>query len=639
MASDGEGEEAPAAEKQPQRKRYKSATAPYSADVVVMATGPGSMLTLAGQKGASVMGGEVIEDPKMLKMSELVHRDSMQTLAGAYSKPWAPSSTKSRAMEVVVSPVIFRVNQYAAIELEQHLNHNMIFNGIEDKLWESICPAGMDVTFIDGEETRKPLEWFAEKVINKYWVPEAKELMRSMHLYGFAVVTYGPIPALGGEIAPHVLRPSEYVLEFRIDQNGNRYYTPRPSGALLPMSGEDSAGHPLFKAAEVFFSSEPDEWGNIRSKAAQVLEQLLHADQIMTTHRLILHERSNAPLVIQSRDTAEKRGQGASGDPRVQTHGVRSTMQYEDVPRQTLTRSVQMRAFANNYDHASSSKLQQEMVNESVGAAAVAARLTRMNAVNPVSGLIVPVTPEQTWVRSMIPLPINAELANYQTPELPKDAIDMVRVLISECCVMFGVPPEWMLGALGGGARIAAAQISQENLASCVRTTREKLCRVWDDVYWRIYGIQHIRHKAEQVAEQEERVLGLDEAADAIRNMSVQFSFRSHGLSYERAKMMFDDGVLTGSELVRTAVKEYGLSPVALLVPLSPSERERLRILETQMQQQQTKYSAPGEPSKKSTPEPEEKKKLGDIGVDDIDKAGFVGTAKKDARPSDSTLI
>jgi hypothetical protein len=472
-----------------------------------------------------------------------------------------------------------------------------------------------------------------DTVFNGPWKEQVKYMLPSLHGVGWAVVAYGPNPEHDNELIPRVLEPTDYILEWQYDQNGNRYYTPRPDKWLRELNDIDEFGRPIFKAADVFFMDEPSASGEIQSKARAIIDKLVLVDQLLTDYRLVAHGHQNQPLVIESPDTSKNERitpPGFRSERQVAAYGGGITSQAESLTGSEAMRNLGIHSFTLAGERAAAAKIQQSMVQRSIAASAKSAKLTDMEVVNEYSGLIEFVSPEQTWMRNLLNLPPGSVVSNVSAPSLPNEYREVLNLNISMCCVTFGIPPELILGTHGGGAKVTTATLSQEQLRSTVMNLRDRLEKVMESMYWRTYGGQgHILHLGDALAE-EGVELTEEDAIRAVENMSVKFLFRQDALTLEVAQSLYSSGLLEPDALMRFVMQKYGLSYKDVKRPLTTEEKMEydLKLRE--------KYGSPANPAKSEKTETKDlkQKQMGDIGQGDVKSVGFSGSTRNPSKTS-----
>jgi hypothetical protein len=129
------------------------------------------------------------------------------------------------------------------------LDHFPLFNIAVRKLWQSICPNGMDMYIEWGPFMSKPTQWFQDFVVNRVWVEELQNAYYSLIVVGYFAVTYSPSPENPEMLTPHVLDPQQYRVWWTIDQNGRRYWRITPRNLPVSLLNKDFITRTDFDAA------------------------------------------------------------------------------------------------------------------------------------------------------------------------------------------------------------------------------------------------------------------------------------------------------------------------------------------------------------------------------------------------------
>lgn len=104
----------------------------------------GTVLT----SGRLFTGGDAYSYGGPQGSSGLLKRDAMHTLGDVKDES---GSSERPILNTKMSPMIFRVDHYSVMNLISRLRNSWAFNFLSDKLWESICPEGLDLTFYDAQ--------------------------------------------------------------------------------------------------------------------------------------------------------------------------------------------------------------------------------------------------------------------------------------------------------------------------------------------------------------------------------------------------------------------------------------------------------------------------------------------------------
>lgn len=490
-----------------------------------------------------------------------------------------------------VLPITYHVDSFCVQSLCRKLRGNWAYKFLSDKLWESICPQGIDLAYYVDGQPLTPRRSVIED-INTRWLTVSCQVLRSMLAVGYAVVVYGPNPDVDGAngsvpgasvMRASVLEPDEYILEWTTDQNGQRRYIPRPVGPLAAANPVDDSGRARFAIADVFFWYEPTHNGMPQSKAFAAFEMLIMINQLFMEYRVAAHGRNNQPLVVQSRvvSPARRRGLRDPADvpcPRSQSeshhdHGAGGTLLSDYAGRLAAEKQLGIEHFRLGANLNEDARIRQDMVRRSHRWASADAKISTFEYGDSETGCVYELTPDQMWQRILMPLPTNAEIAKVNPPDLPAEYSTTLNKAISIVCAIFGVPAEIVLGALGGGAHVATATLAQEQLRSAVLSWRRLLCTVLTRMYWRVYGDLHLLFLAD-AAGREGLKLTDEDARAAVLEKQIEFSFRSNALDDESARKLFNDGVLTGEGYTKFVMKEYGLPRADVVVPV-PEDSEQ----------------------------------------------------------------
>ena len=560
--------------------------------------------------------GRIISTPRnntgdAARPSRLLGADEMDNLEGG--TVFTPSNKRKQGSLVFTR--VFRVAETAVRDVSTVVRHNSVFVFAMQKLWTSICPAGLDVMFEENKMRVQPSPWFMKSVINGVWRDECERMYESLLLVGYAVVTYGPRAELNGEVCPHVIEPSDYTLEFTIDQYGTRHYVARPHTDRIP-SADDGNGT-WFEAADVFVVNEPSLEGDILSLGRECLENVVFLQQMMTNYQLLDHSRANVPIVIQNPASWEAtvppwstggNGLGAFLGATRRRDGAQPTS--EAVAESIDTAMLQYRAAIQTNNDAVRRAVETAYVDGTTKA-----RVTAMRTVDSETGTVESVTPETMWQRSVLMLPPATTLGRFDVPEPSTHFDTVLRMKQAEICATIGVPPELLSGSGHGKANIASSMASQEHLRSAVMRWRNIIEGFAVKIYWRIYGEFHLKNLAAGEAERGVK-LTPDAGVSALRSMAVTFRFRSNRLDFHGAMEMFQRGFLKGDAVARIAADEYGIPPQDLIVPVASQAPTNAPPKTT------TTTTAAAKPPRRDG-------RLGDIAPDDIASVGYVNASRK----------
>jgi hypothetical protein len=560
--------------------------------------------------------------------SRFLLRDELDNLGGGtrMGGTLAPTSRPENGTRIVLSDRVYRVRQATVNDVATTVQNNSVYAFGVRKIWTSMCPDGIDVTFKLRAGRLRPPAWFTNTIVNGIWREEALRLYESLSLVGYAVVTYG-LRTDVDEICPHVVDPADYKLEWRVDQNGVRYYTARPLASRIPLSPEISGEtDTMFEAADVFVDRDPKPDGDIRSPARKCLGDVVFYEQMLKDYQVLDHGRANAPLVVENPSAWEGRvppwapgghGLGAYTALQRKAGGGATT---EDAVRSSIETSMAQYASAAAHSAATSKRA----VTTAIADATMKARLTSIREVDESTGTVDSVTPDAMWQRAVITLPAGAHIGDLHVPDPPKDFGMLMRQMQALICTTLGVPPELLSGGGTGKSTVASSTTSHEHLRSTVLAWRNQIERILTKIYWRIYGEFHITNLAAAAAAEGVR-LTPDDAVEAVRSLSIEFRFRANKLDYDNAKTMFDHGVITGEALARVAIDEYGLDPIDVRVPERPSMGQPQASTSSSGNGSGGDQSAVGAQDRLG----EDDAQLGDINMEDTGAVGFVGHVRR----------
>jgi hypothetical protein len=478
----------------------------------------------------------------------------------------------------------FRVNNGCVHSICRRLRGVWIFRFLLDKLWESICPQGVDLAYSVSGNPLTPREFVIEKV-NGRWLDVLVSSVKSTLTVGYAVITYGP--DANGElneitklpmITPTCLEPDQYTLEWVLDANGQRRYVPRPIGHLQTACNTDENGQAAFDDYDVFVYFEPTSHGRPQSKAFAALDMMLMVQQLLMEYRIAAHSRNNQPFVVQSREGSAMRGGMPTGEPRHPAFSATTARPDPEtgfMPSPTIAmwngqRALNAETFAAGMRRTQLSMVQQRLVEGALMKTSEEADMTTFEIGDSETGNVTSVSPAQMWQRIVLALPANSEMARVTPPELPVEFISTLRMCISIVCSIFSIPAELILGSVGGGAHVTAVTLAQDQLRTAVLTWRRRLDTMLTRMYWKIFGFEHVMLVAD-AAGRAYFELTEEDANEVLMNRRVDFSFRTNMLDQAAARSLWKDGVLKPDAYARYTMKEYGLprADVAVSEPTS----------------------------------------------------------------------
>jgi hypothetical protein len=498
------------------------------------------------------------------------------------------------------------VNYFRIKSFYRRLCRTWAHGAIGDKLWESICPQGIDLVYRVAETPLSPDDAVLEE-INDVWAPQVCALFQSMVSVGYGTMIYGKKDEEDAIMTPRTLGPDEYSLQFSVDRNGVRRYVPRPRDTLAVLCLVDETGMPAFENYDVFFWKEPTHDGMWRSKSLTAYPYLIMLDQLMLDFRLITHERINTPLVVQQRESPYGATRKYGSEPRVNPTGRAAEFgaprQDENLNPAAARQALGMYTFTMNAITAADSKLRQTMTQQTVARANESTAVMGFEYGDPETGLTHSVAPDLMRQRSFFALPTNSEVATAQQPDLPIEYAKNLLMTISFISSTFGLPPEVILGAATG--RNASSALSQEQLRVTVLKWRYELQKCMRRMYWKIFGDSHSFLLAD-AAGKNKVVLSSRDANDAkARRTKLEFSFRSDPLDPEKARGLWKEGMLRRPGYGNFVMGEYGISKTDLVL----DEEEAAKIAA----KLQTRPPAAAAPPKKklraAAPEDEKEKK------------------------------
>jgi hypothetical protein len=544
---------------------------------------------------------------------------------------------------VKVSDKVWRVMMSAVVGVCQTVEHDTIFNFAKNKLWSSICPLGIDLSFGMGNGvTARPHPFFKDVILNGVWLLEMRSMFFSLLTVGYAVVVYGADTDQKNEKTPRVLDPLDYILEWTVDENEKRHYTPRPipgHSCLCNDKGE-------FKHWSFFYVAEPHWNGDLRSRARACQKDMVFLSQTTDNYVLIDHAKTNPPMVVET--TLEKQlsslstlGHKSYADTTMLPPfitGAQTTQQQlassgggggdgmgmakfgdplrGDCSQTRSVSSAERTLGLTLFEHASLMGMKTRLAKDGVlsahADASQRANITWLRVVDPRTGCVMRVSPETMWQRSLLPLPPGSSVADMHMPEPPAGYVDVTQLKISVVCGVLGVPHDLLLGASGGGSRVSTSSITQEDLRANVENWRSTLERFMRAMYWDIYGDYHLEMVSKEDANGNE--WSQEETLEKYRSIEVSFKFRDNNDRYQDLKQLYADGIVSGRRLAKAAIDEYGLDPEDVLIP---PNRVPDQGREIERSGEWKNYQDTGQ--------------MGDIGIGDT---GSIGFSKYERKPT-----
>lgn len=605
---------------------------------------------------------------------------SVSTMPTGRYGTWRPKN-RGDTSAVVLSQRIGRINNASINDVMTVTDRNSAFMFVRDKLWSSICPDGIDVTIdVPGssEGSNRPNRWFCENILNGVWLHEVKRAFTFALATGVVVFTYGPRPDVdGGEVCPRAPDPRDFKLEWRVDQHGTRYYLPVPIARTLPAQPENSNRFEFF---DVFVLNEPNPNGEVCSKVRGCLQELVFMQQTLENYKQLDCSRTYLPMVVENNPTAipedialrfptsayrqpyttSDGGDGGIGitsmNPGAATvrnislaglpGGISGGGGGGINPRGRYAISVEeQQRFGNEMNMYAEAANQSSNVIRDITTRTHAESMARsvIAQVNTVTdtGEIRKQNQTPAW-RNLMPLPPGTSVKNIRLHDPPKQFSEVYRQMLSLVCSALGVPPELLLGAIGGQARVSTSTLSQEELRSSVMEWRSILTRLLAKMYWRIYGPAHMQQIADN-AWREGISLTEETGKESLQGIRAVFRFRNQRVTYDKAREMYADGLLTRDALVKIAMEEKGLDITDFALP---QEEEYMVGGENEVPDTSTSIAAteggrhhssdgitiqqkPGNNNSVNRKDQSDRGEFGNMGFNDYGSVGFTATTRK----------
>jgi hypothetical protein len=501
------------------------------------------------------------------------------------------------------------------------LDHFPLFNIAVRKLWQSICPNGMDMYTEWGPLMSKPTQWFQDFVVNRVWVEELQNAYYSLIVVGYYAVTYSPSPENPEMLTPHVLDPQQYRVWWTIDQNGRRYWriTPRnlpvsllnkefitksefesayhqkEDGGTEGIKGEGNtnsnarvrkgidlatgvknapyaqsasywqvAGNNQFEAVDFYVDPRgvPTDDGRIRSRAMNCLESIIQISNMHNSTLRLLDQLSNMPLVTQCVTpnfvTDVVRGMTGTGPVSAST-----------VPRGGPTPSAP-----------------QDVMSIPMAEDSLALPLFRYSAASAASAYISREIRESTIDRAaaraaVMPIKMFDELSDvvywgtHRHPWMDSHialppGTQMAAFRVPDVQKSLADLRQWLTASICNALevppelvlgshiiRVSTSAITQEALGASVLHWRKDLCTQAEMMYWRIYGAVTLVPYV-RIFEDVNIEITEEFIRDFVMDMAVRFSFRNQPISATDSVKLYKDGVITRSAMMKRLSEVYG---------------------------------------------------------------------------------
>jgi len=461
------------------------------------------------------------------------------------------------------------VDYFRMREFLRRLDQTNLHKQLCDKLWESVCPQGIDLSYYVCGRPLSPAREVLEEIRTR-WTTQVQAILYDMLTVGYAVVLYGVSDddGGGGGVVPRVLDPEECILWWTESECAVRVFTPRPAGALAQLCPPDASNQPAFSCPyDIFWWKEPRQNGMWQSKALEAYRLLVSLDQLSKDYLVCAHEHVNQLLVVQSREppygSLTRRGGGVGGgEPLVPGTAGAAGRTWgrggaENRTPVALQQSLSMHMFATSAMTASDARLRQTMARESVCAASCSAEIMGFEVGESDTGASRMLAPPEMWQRGVLALPPNAEIGHTKPADLPAEFALNLRHTLSQITSTYGVPADVILGAVTGVR--ASSTLSQEQLRATVLAWRTKLAgECLPQMYWRVFGAAHGDIVSAAAARERFEFSDAD-AESAVVDCQVIFTFRSNSLDPDKARALWREGVLSDDGYRRYQMTEFGL--------------------------------------------------------------------------------
>jgi len=510
-------------------------------------------------------------------------------------------------------------------KLDEHLkelDQTPLFGIAKRKLWNSVCPATMDVLLKRGPLLQRPTSYFSEHIINKRWLPQLREAMWSIMAVGYFAVTYSKSPDCGDILLPTVLQPQDYILWWTVDQHGTKHpqisprglpvsplnnvgaFDQKPAAGQLPVSSEsftasaptdrkrygidiassvrlgplaDSVGYwqipnAQFEAADVFVESWPSDSGEIRSRSRECLREITYLNQIILDMTLLNNARSNVPMVTQFVNPdgfAARIGYG-TGDGRIPAATFASAAPYSGRPTASGPIGVPP-------------PITPERAEEALGVQLFEYG-ARSGAANSLNRKLAKAAVDEASSSSRFPPlrifdPDKGSIVKGVAPhswrnahiQLPPGCTlgawqppDISKVLVDQRDYLTSIIsnslecPPELI--LGSSSRNATATttLEQERIRSSIRYWRTLICNYAETLYWRIFGDVTVL-PVFALAARSGIVITPERAHATILDISVQFSFRAEQMASSMAVELYERGLINRGYVQQVFMSTYGL--------------------------------------------------------------------------------
>jgi hypothetical protein len=572
-------------------------------------------------------GVSAIQPAPATSTTEVGHNDLLETSFALLRDAMDSFGRSSKATRIIqesvpqVGTVVHHVDTGRMDQHLQELEHSAIFQIATRSLWQSVCPAGIDMVVQGGDYIREPTKWFSDYIINTIWADELRMMMWSIMAVGFYAVTYSPSPEHPGILVPHVLHPREYTLWWAVDQHGQRYPRVVPRGLPLspynshspfarapngpaegdgapvskhsglgPESNNTQRPHNLamdvvsqdrapsiphriwqipqtqFEAADVYVESWPTDEGEIRSRARSCIKEIVQLAQLQTDLSLLTNLRANMPVITQTLQPGAFMNRAVLGQPEsrisASTFGASGSGLISGglpvIPMQTQAEDmVGLHMFEYSARAASAAQVSQTLSSEVAQQASALATVPPLRTFDSTRNMIVTGTAPHAYRAGQF---INLPPG---VSIVPLPIADVPKTVIEErnCYIsLICIALEVSPELILGtsSAHLSTSAITQMSTRASVLEWRKLLERRATMLYWRLFGEATLQPVFE-MAVRSGVVVTPELAERTVMDFTVTFTFRSEMMTAAIAYEMYNSGVTTRQELVSQLMRIYGL--------------------------------------------------------------------------------
>jgi len=325
-------------------------------------------------------------------------------------------------------------------------------------LLDRLLAGGIDIL---NEKNEKISPIFKEQVIDKYYDPFIRKLIKYLHIFGVAAIQIVPED---GHLVPIVLDYGTYDIKF-VDYVGKMrdYFVYRRNTAFNSVLSKPDPNVVLV------IEDEPSSDGSINSRIGSLLrsQQFLMSLENFT---IVAEVGRSKPLLIT--ETKENAGALSSVDAN-QTF-------YTPADKETVASNKRVqRALVT----ARATKYNQQMVDK------INEGLSNGNIRDPTTQIpLLQGSQDQAYKRQIYPLAPDAHLVNQLMPQIRTDLIDHGRESKQAICGVFGVPEVTFNPSSAGQQHAANADQTNTTLDNTVRHLKILVTPIIRDIYVSVYG-------------------------------------------------------------------------------------------------------------------------------------------------------